>query len=79
MPEPKKEFTAAEVSSSKELLVILKGQVYNLTAFADQHPGGIEAIEEHKGIDATEDFESIGHPKGALKKVEKYIVGTVKK
>ena len=79
MSKSVKEFTTAEVSGSKDTLVILHGQVYDLTAFVQHHPGGEDAILEHKGLDATADFESIGHPKGALKKVEKFVVGSIKK
>ncbi len=68
-----------QVKSAKELLVILHGKVYDLSEFAAHHPGGEEMIVEHKGIDATEDYESIGHPSSALKKVQKYLVGTVHK
>ena len=34
-------------------IVILFGGVYDLTEFADKHPGGEKVINENIGMDAT--------------------------
>lgn len=53
---------SAEVSkhaSSYSCWVIIRGNVYDLTAFLDAHPGGSAVILKHAGKDATEAFEPI--------------------
>ena len=37
--------------------VIINGQVYDLTEFLHEHPGGKRVIMEHAGKDATEEFQ----------------------
>ena len=39
--------------------VSLFNEVYDFTDFLDEHPGGIEAIMEHAGKDASEIFDSV--------------------
>jgi isopentenyl diphosphate isomerase/L-lactate dehydrogenase-like FMN-dependent dehydrogenase len=45
--------------------VVLYGDVYDVTHFLDQHPGGAKSILQLSGRDATEDFDAI-HPSGTL-------------
>ena len=51
--------------SADALWVAIHGTVYDLTAFADRHPGGAEILYEVAGADASEMFESAGHSERA--------------
>ena len=53
------EYTAEEVAKHKtrdDLWVIIRGKVYDLTSYVDEHPGG-GAILNNAGGDTTEGFE----------------------
>lgn len=59
-----KEYTADEVAehnSVDDLWVIYNGEVYDVTKYVDEHPGGEEVIVDVAGGDATEAFDDIGH------------------
>jgi len=45
--------------------IIVSGQVYDVTEFLDQHPGGPSVILRYAGRDATKEYQSI-HPPDAL-------------
>ncbi|KAL4967159.1 FMN-dependent alpha-hydroxy acid dehydrogenase [Aspergillus stella-maris] len=45
--------------------VVIRGQVYDLTNFLDEHPGGAAVVLEYGGKDATGVFEAI-HPRGTI-------------
>jgi len=51
--------------------------VYGVGSYMDQHPGGEEVIKEHAGIDATSDFQNVGHGPSALAKMRTLVVGKV--
>ena len=40
-----------------------------------QHPGGEEILFENAGIDATENFEDVGHSSDAREMLEEYYIG----
>ena len=53
-------YTAAQVAthtSDSSCWTIINGNVYNLTSWISQHPGGPEHIEAICGIDGTSAFE----------------------
>uniref|UniRef100_A0A0K0D0W5 Cytochrome b5 heme-binding domain-containing protein n=1 Tax=Angiostrongylus cantonensis TaxID=6313 RepID=A0A0K0D0W5_ANGCA len=50
-------------------------QVYDVTTFLSEHPGGAEAIMEFAGKDATVAFEDVGHSKDAGEMTEEYLIG----
>ncbi|KAE9414254.1 hypothetical protein Angca_006963, partial [Angiostrongylus cantonensis] len=50
-------------------------QVYDVTTFLSEHPGGAEAIMEFAGKDATVAFEDVGHSKDAREMTEEYLIG----
>lgn len=41
--------------------IVYNGQVYDVTQYLDEHPGGEEVIADVAGTDATEAFNDIGH------------------
>ncbi|KAF3769325.1 FMN-linked oxidoreductase [Cryphonectria parasitica EP155] len=63
-----KEFTVEEVAkhtSPDSCWVILYGNVYDVTDFLAEHPGGSKIILKLAGKDATEEYDPI-HPPGTL-------------
>ncbi|CAM8933367.1 unnamed protein product [Rhodiola kirilowii] len=51
--------------------------VYDVTEFMDDHPGGGDVLLTSTGKDATEDFEDVGHSKAAREQLEKYYIGEI--
>lgn len=58
--------------------IAINGAVYDVTAFAKDHPGGEDLILECAGTDATDQFSSVGHSAGAIKTMTKYAIGKLK-
>lgn len=56
---------------------LLTFQVYDVTSFMDEHPGGDEVLLAVTGKDATNDFEDIGHSESAREMMEKYLIGEI--
>ena len=54
--------TLASSSSPSRLLTSIAGVVYDLTAFADEHPGGREVLDQFAGCDASDAFLEAMHP-----------------
>ncbi|KAG4914140.1 hypothetical protein JHK82_054723 [Glycine max] len=52
-------------------------EVYDITPFLDEHPGGDEVLLTSTGKDATIDFEDVGHSDSAIEMMEKYFIGKV--
>jgi cytochrome b involved in lipid metabolism len=60
--------TWTEVSrhkSKNDLWLVIRGQVYNVTDFVDEHPGGEEVLLDVAGQDATQAFEDVEHSEQA--------------
>ncbi|KAH8835161.1 FMN-dependent dehydrogenase-domain-containing protein [Flagelloscypha sp. PMI_526] len=57
----------SEHNSRQSAWVIIKNQVYDVTEFLDEHPGGAAIILKYAGKDATSAYEPI-HPSDALAK-----------
>jgi len=75
-----KVFTREEVAEHKtegDCWLILHGNVYDVTKYLDEHPGGPEIIADNAGGDATDEFEDTGHSEDARETLKKYLVGTV--
>ena len=49
------------------MLVGIHGAVYDITAFAPQHPGSLDTVLDFAGTDATTFFEDVGHSSVARK------------
>lgn len=59
--------------------VIVRGNVYDVSRFAHQHPGGVAALtkEGRAGCDVTEPFERVGHSPHALERLASLKIGSV--
>ncbi|CAB0002302.1 unnamed protein product [Nesidiocoris tenuis] len=55
--------------------VVLFNNVYDLTAFVNEHPGGAEVLLEHAGRDATLAFQQAGHQTVSESRLEPYKIG----
>ncbi|KAI5815769.1 cytochrome b5-like heme/steroid binding domain-containing protein [Pyronema omphalodes] len=77
-----KEFTINEVATHKTaetgMYIVIDNGVYDVTKFADEHPGGAKILKRVAGKDASKQFWKY-HNEGVLKKyTEKLKIGTVK-
>ncbi|XP_021907416.1 cytochrome b5-like [Carica papaya] len=52
-------------------------QVYDVTKFLEDHPGGDEVLLSATGKDATDDFEDVGHSNTAREMMDQYYVGEI--
>lgn len=78
MSEDVKTFSMEEVSNHNtpdDLWIVYNGQVYNVTGYLDEHPGGEEVILDCAGTDATEAFNDIGHSDDAHDILKNLYVG----
>lgn len=72
------EYTMEEVAQHNRLddcWVVLNGKVYDLTEYAQFHPGGTHALERWAGTDASENIHF--HSSKMLKLASRYVIGTV--
>ncbi|KAG4936483.1 hypothetical protein JHK85_051402 [Glycine max] len=60
-----------------ERKVYTLAEVYNVTKFLDDHPGGDDVLLSSTGKDATDDFEDVGHSKGARAMLDDLYVGDI--
>ncbi|PPD78313.1 hypothetical protein GOBAR_DD24767 [Gossypium barbadense] len=51
--------------------------VYNVTKFLEDHPGGDEVLLSASGKDATDDFEDVGHSSSARAMLDELYVGDI--
>lgn len=68
MPSDKAPIDAAEVAkhtSPDDCWIIVHDQVYDVTEWLNEHPGGSKIILKYAGKDATEEYEPI-HPPDAI-------------
>ncbi|KAK6359760.1 hypothetical protein TWF696_000899 [Orbilia brochopaga] len=77
-----KQFTVSDVAAHKTpedgMYIIIDTNVYNITDFVDEHPGGKKILARVAGKDATKQFWKY-HNEGVLKKYSpKLKVGTLK-
>ncbi|KAJ4157043.1 hypothetical protein NW754_008685 [Fusarium falciforme] len=75
------EFTAKEVAvhnTSDDCWMTIQGQVYDVTKYIHDHPGGADILIEAAGKDATVDFDNAGHSEDAFEIMAEYRVGKYK-
>ncbi|WKT47129.1 Cytochrome b5-like heme/steroid binding domain [Fusarium oxysporum f. sp. vasinfectum] len=65
----RRDLTRREVSrhtDTNDAWIIINGDVWDVTGFAETHPGGEDVVEEHHGKDASEVYNSVHGPKLAM-------------
>ncbi|KAJ4841737.1 hypothetical protein Tsubulata_003023 [Turnera subulata] len=60
-----------------ERLRVVSTKVYDVTKFVEDHPGGDEVLLSSTGMDATDDFEDVGHSDSAREMMSEYVIGEV--
>jgi len=61
--------------TEKSVWLVIHDQVFDVTKFLDEHPGGEEILLEHAGQDSTEAFEDVGHSTDAREMLKEYLIG----
>ncbi|KYQ91307.1 cytochrome b5 A [Tieghemostelium lacteum] len=75
------QYTLEEISkhsSANDLWIVYNGEVFDVTKFIEDHPGGEQVLLENAGQDATQNFDDVGHSANANSMMQKYKIGTVK-
>ncbi|KAK3396369.1 FAD binding domain-containing protein [Sordaria brevicollis] len=78
---PDKEYTMEEVAKhnkKEDLWVVVKGVVLDLTNWLEDHPGGVQALLNFMGRDATEEFEMLHDDEVIPKYAPEQVIGRVK-
>ncbi|KAJ8619900.1 hypothetical protein MRB53_028429 [Persea americana] len=73
-------YTLEDVSkhnNNKDCWLIIKGKVYDVTKFLEDHPGGDEVLLSATGKDATDDFEDVGHSTSAIMMMDEHYIGEI--
>ena len=71
-------FTVAKHKTKKDCWVILNNNVYNVTDFLPDHPGGKNAILLYAGKDGTKEFNMLHKPSILKRYGKQYLIGKVK-
>ena len=78
---PEKEFTMEEVAKHNtrdDLWLVVKGAVLDLTNWLEEHPGGVNAILNFMGRDASEEFAMLHDDEVIPKYAPSQVIGRVK-
>ncbi|KAH6988361.1 cytochrome b5-like heme/steroid binding domain-containing protein [Ilyonectria destructans] len=62
-----------------DIWIALHGNVYDVSDFMEDHPGGADALLEQVGVDATSAFEDVGHSSDARTLLEDLKIGRADK
>ncbi|XP_064541626.1 cytochrome b5 type B [Drosophila montana] len=73
----KSEVAERNGKNGQPVWMIYKGNVYDVTKFTKDHPGGPELILEVAGKDATKAFNNAGHSPDAVQQLKQYKIGEV--
>lgn len=65
----------AKHKTADDLWMVYNGLVYDCTKFLDEHPGGEEVVLDCGGMDATEEFDDIGHSDDAHDILKGLLIG----
>ncbi|XP_062078643.1 cytochrome b5-like [Humulus lupulus] len=67
----------AEFNSRDKCWLVIRGKVFDVTKFLDDHPGGDDVILSTTGKDATNDFEDVGHSTSAYSMMDEFYIGDI--
>lgn len=62
-------------NKEEDCWVVINDKVLDVTKFLNEHPGGLNPINDMAGEDITGSFESIGHSSTAVVKSKSMIIG----
>ncbi|CAK1542913.1 unnamed protein product [Leptosia nina] len=57
--------------------MVIHNDVYDVTSFLEEHPGGEDSLLEVAGKDGTQGFEDVGHSDDARELLKKYKIGSL--
>lgn len=57
--------------------IIIHGDVYDVTSFLEEHPGGEDSLLDVAGQDGSQGFDDVGHSDDARELLKKYKIGTL--
>ncbi|KAI2786819.1 NADH-cytochrome b5 reductase 1 [Penicillium oxalicum] len=77
LPEYSMQDVAAHNTKS-DTWIVIHGQVFDITEYLQDHPGGAEILVEVAGKDATADYEDVGHSEDAREIMQPYLIGVLK-
>ena len=66
-------------SKPNSMWIAIENEVYDITTFPGDHPGGPEPLKHNAGTDATQAFLDIGHSANARKLLLQYKIGLLHK
>ncbi|KAI1323027.1 hypothetical protein F5Y16DRAFT_384958 [Xylariaceae sp. FL0255] len=72
------EYTLKQVAahnSPTDAWMVIHGEVYDVTKYLENHPGGAEVLIDAAGKDASEDFDNAGHSEDAAEIMAEYRIG----
>ena len=75
-----KEYTLADIAQhnrQKDIWIVVKGKVYDVTPYVEEHPGGL-AILRNAGGDATEGFHGPQHPPRVFDIIDDFLIGKLR-
>ncbi|KAJ5198453.1 Cytochrome b5 [Penicillium cinerascens] len=75
------EYTMKDVAAHNtktDLWIVIHGQVFDITEYLQDHPGGADVLVETAGTDATAAYEDVGHSEDAREIMQPYLVGVLK-
>ncbi|KAJ5548598.1 hypothetical protein N7513_005832 [Penicillium frequentans] len=75
------EYTLKDVAAhntKKDTWIVIHGQVFDITEYLQDHPGGAEVLIDTAGTDATAAYEDVGHSEDAREIMQPYLVGILK-
>ncbi|XP_038212689.1 cytochrome b5-like [Zerene cesonia] len=64
-------------NSQSSVWMVIHNDVYDVTAFLQEHPGGEDTLLDFAGKDGTQGFEDVGHSDDARELLKKYKIGTL--
>jgi len=76
------DYTVSEVSrhnSKKDIWIIVKDKVYDVTKFLPEHPGTEASLMKWAGKDCTAPFYGDQHPDTTEAQLKRYIIGNIKR
>ncbi|CAH2090104.1 unnamed protein product [Euphydryas editha] len=57
--------------------IIIHNDIYDVSKFLEEHPGGEDALMDYAGKDGTQGFEDVGHSDDARELLKKFKIGTL--